>query len=99
MYYFYDYFLSISPNYSSKFQRLLLNNKTFYISQGRFTSYNHDVYTEEANNIALSNNDDKRIQTFAEIETYPYGTNAFKICECEMLIIKDLFFEMLLKQQ
>ena len=57
------------------------------------------MYTEEANNIALSNNDNKRIQTFDETETYPYGTNAFKICECEMLIIKDLFFEMLLQQQ
>ena len=57
------------------------------------------MYTEEANNIALSNNDDKRIQTFDEIETYPYGTNAFKIWECEVLIIKDLFFEMLLQQQ
>ena len=77
----------------------MLNNKTFYIPQERFTSYNHDVYTEEANNIALSNNDDKRIQTFDEIEIYPYGKNAFKICECEMLIIKDLFFEMLLQQQ
>ena len=57
------------------------------------------MYTEEANNIALSNNDDKRIQTFDEIEIYPYGKNGFKICECEMLIIKDLFFEMLLQQQ
>ena len=53
-------------------------------------------YTEEVNKIALSSNDDKRIQTFDGTETYPYGTNAFKVCECEMPIIKDLFFEMVL---
>ena len=55
-------------------------------------SYNHDVYTEEVNKIPLSNNDDKRIQTFDGIGKYPYGTNAFKVCEYEMLIIEDLFF-------
>ena len=46
------------------------------------------MYTEEVNKIALSSNDDKRLQTFDGIETYPYGTNAFKVCESEMLIIK-----------
>ena len=76
----------------------LLNNKTIYRSQERFKSYNHDVYTEEVNKIALSNND-KRLQIFDRITTYPYGTNAFKVCESEMLIIKDLFFEMVLQQQ
>ena len=41
------------------FKDCLLNNKTFYRSQERFKSYNHDVYAEEVNKIALSNNDDK----------------------------------------
>ena len=50
------------------------------------------MYTEKVNKIALSNNDDKRIQTSDEITTYPYGTNAFKVCESEMLMVKDLFF-------
>ena len=71
------------------------NNKTFYRSQKRFKSYNHDVYTEEVNKIALSSNDDKRLQTFDIITTYPYGTNALKVCESEMLMVKDLFFEKL----
>ena len=53
------------------------------------------MYTEEVNKIALSNNDDKRLQTFDGITTYPYGTNAFKVCESEMLMVKDLFFEKL----
>ena len=57
------------------------------------------MLTEKVNNIALSNNDDKGIQTFDEIETYPYGTHVFKVCESEMLIIKDLFFEMVLQQK
>ena len=64
----------------------LFNNKTVYRSQERFKSYYHDVYTEEVNKIALSSNDDKRLQTFDRITTYPYGTNAFKVCESEMLL-------------
>ena len=49
------------------------------------------MYTEEINKIALSSNDDKRLQTFDGIETYPYGTNAFKVCESEMMVVRDLF--------
>ena len=61
----------------------------------RFKSVGHKVYTEEVNKIALSSNDDQRLQTFDKIETYSYGTNAFKVCESEMLAVKDLFFEKL----
>ena len=71
----------------------LLNNKTVYRPQERFKSYSHDVYTEEVNKIALNDNDDKRIQTYAGITKYPSGTNAFKVCGSEMLMVKDLFFE------
>ena len=62
----------------------LLNNEIVIKSQHRFRSDHHKVYTEEVNKIALSSNDDKRIQTFDRITTYPYGTNAFKVCENEM---------------
>ena len=65
----------------------LLNNKNVYRSQQRFTSYNH-VYTEEVNKIALNSNDDKRLQRYDKIRTYPYRTNAFKVCESEMLKVK-----------
>ena len=61
------------------------NNKTILKSQQRFKSDHHNVYTEQINKIALSSNDDKRLQTFDKITTYPYGTNAFKVCESEML--------------
>ena len=73
----------------------LLNNKTILKSQQRFKSHHHQVYTEEVNKIALGSNDDKRLQTFDKIETYPYGANAFKVYEIEMMIVKDLFFEKL----
>ena len=63
----------------------LFNDKIILKSQQRFKSDHHNVYTEEINKIALSSNDDKRLQTFDRVTTYPYGTNAFKVCESEML--------------
>ena len=75
------------------FKDCLLKNKTLYRSQQRFKSYNHGLYAEEVNKSVLISNDDKRLQTFDRITAYPYGTNAFKVCESEMLIVKDLFFE------
>ena len=35
----------------------------------------YNVFTEEINKIALSLNDDKRIQSIDSIETYAYGTS------------------------
>ena len=65
--------------------------KTILLSQQRFKSDHRTIYTEEINKIALSSNDDKRIETFDGITTYPYGTKAFMVCESEMLVkIKDI---------
>ena len=47
------------------------------------------MYAEEVNKIALSSNDDKRIQTFDRVTTYLYGINVFKVCENEMLLKKN----------
>ena len=63
----------------------LFNNKTTMRSQLKFKSDHHNVYAEEVNKIALNRNDNKTLQTFDRITTYPYGTNAFKVCESEML--------------
>ena len=63
----------------------LLKNEIILKSQQRFKSERHDVYTEEVNKIALSSNDSKRLQTFDRITSYPYGTNAGKICKTELL--------------
>ena len=59
------------------------NNKTILKSKERFKSDHHNVYTEQLNKIALSCDDDKRLQTFDKITIYPYGANAFKVCESD----------------
>ena len=48
----------------------LFDNKTILQSQLRFKSNYHDVHTEGVNKIALSSNDDKRLQTFDRVTTY-----------------------------
>ena len=36
------------------------------------------MYTEEVNKIALSSNDNKRLQTFDRVTTYPYEMKCFQ---------------------
>ena len=43
------------------YKKCLLNDELILKSQQRFISKKHDVYTENNNKIALSNNDYKRI--------------------------------------
>ena len=71
----------------------LFNDKIILKSQQKFRSDHHNVYTVEINKIALSSNYDKRLQTFDRITTCPHGANAFKVCESEMMIMRDLFVE------
>ena len=73
------------------YRNCLFNDEVILKSQQRFKSDHHKVYREEVNKIALSSDDDKRLQKFHGIETYPYGTNAFKVCESEMTAVRDLF--------
>ena len=61
----------------------LFNDKIILKSQQRFRSDHHRVYTEEVNKIAVSSNDDKRLQTFDKVTTYLYGTPAVKVSENE----------------
>ena len=63
----------------------LFNNKIILKLQHGFKSDHHDVYTVEINETALSSNDDKRLQTFDKITTYPHGTNDFKVCKSEII--------------
>ena len=63
----------------------LCKDKIILKSQQKFKSHNHKVYIEEVKKIALSSNDDKRLQTHNKITIYPYGSNASKVCESEML--------------
>ena len=68
----------------------LFSNTVILRSQQRFKSDYHEVYTEEVNKIALSSNDDKRLQTFDRVTTYRHRTNAFKVFESE---IQERLFE------
>ena len=43
------------------------------------------AFTEEINKIALSSNDDKRIQSIASIETYAYGSSKDLVCNKEQI--------------
>ena len=62
----------------------LFKNKVILKSQ-QWWSEAHCVYNEEINKIELSSNDDKRLQTFVRVKTYPYGKNTSKVCESHML--------------
>ena len=53
----------------------LFNDKILLQSQQRSKSDCHNVCTEQI----------IRLQTFNKITTYPFGKNAFKVCESEML--------------
>ena len=55
------------------YKKCLLNDEVMLNPQQRFISKKHDVYTENINRIALSNNDDKRIVSLNKITSYPYG--------------------------
>ena len=60
------------------YKNCLLNNEIILKSQQRFKSEAHNVYTEKIKKVALSSNDDKRLQTFDRITTYPYGYKNFE---------------------
>ena len=55
------------------YKKCFLNDRVILKSQQRFVSNKHDVYNENVNKIALSNDDDKRIVSSAKITSYPYG--------------------------
>ena len=55
------------------YNKSLLNGEIILKSQQRFISNKHDVYTEDVNKTALSDDDDKRIVSSKKIISYPYG--------------------------
>ena len=63
------------------YKNCLLKDKILLKSQQRFISKKHDVYTEDINKIALSNNDDKTILSSDKITSYPYGYKGKKCIE------------------
>ena len=67
------------------YKHYFFNNKIILKSQQKYKSDHHRIYTEQVNKIALSSNDDKKLQTIDKISTYPYVTNTFKVCKSEMM--------------
>ena len=57
----------------NEYKKCSLNDELILKSQQRFISKKHDVYSENINKIAPSNNDDKRIVSSNKISSYPYG--------------------------
>ena len=55
------------------YKKCLLDHEVILKSQQRFISKKHNVYTENINKIALSNNDNKRVVSSNKISSYPYG--------------------------
>ena len=51
--------------------------------QQRFKSERHNAFTEEIHKIALSSNDDKRIQSIYLIETFAYEMSKDLVSEKE----------------
>ena len=72
------------------YKESLLDNKIILKSQQRFRSDHHKVYREEVTKIAVSSNDDKRLQTFDKVTTYPHGTPVIKVCKSKMLLSEKI---------
>ena len=59
------------------------------ILKSQHVSKKHDVYTENINKIALSNNNDKRIVSSNKISSYPYGYTCNNYNESVQVFKKD----------
>ena len=69
----------------SDYKNCLLDNEIVLKSKQRLKNEAHNVYTEKINKIALSSEDDKRLQTFDRITSYPYDPSVGKACKTELL--------------
>ena len=68
------------------YMNALFGEKTIMKEQLRFKSDCHNIYTQRVNKIALRNVDNKRLQAYDKVTTYPYGTDPVIVCEQELLI-------------
>ena len=75
----------------NNYKDCLLNNEIISKSHQKLKSKAHNVYTEELDNIARNSNDDKRLQTFDNITSYPYCANFGKVCNCWMQYLNAIF--------
>ena len=66
---------SLRENY----KEFIKNNRLILKSLQKFRVEKHNVFTEEVNKIALTDNDDKGMQSIYSIEIYTYEINEEKI--------------------
>ena len=66
-------------------KEFIKTNKLVLKAEQRFRSEKHNVFTEEINKIALSSNDDKRMQSIDLIETCAYRTSTDLVSEKEKI--------------
>ena len=62
----------------------LFNNEIVKCIRYRIKSTPYSVDTVQINKIALKNSDNKRLKSFNDITTFPYGTSAFRVCAEEL---------------
>ena len=61
------------------YAEVLYSNSSMLMPQLGFKKEGHKVYTIKINKIALSSNDDRRLQTLDNITSYSYGTSVEKV--------------------
>ena len=64
--------MNLSQIVLKKIIKNFLKNKLILKTQQRFKSKRHNIFTEEVNKIALSSNDDKKMQSLDSTEIYAY---------------------------
>ena len=64
-------------------KEIIRNSKSMLKTQRRFESKRHNVFTEEINKIAVSSNDEKKVQSIDLIGTYEDGTSKDLVSEKE----------------
>ena len=67
-------------DYKNSLEAAQLKNKINHLQKNKIDT---DILTEQINKIAVSSNDDKRIQSIDLIETYAYGTSKDLKCKKE----------------
>ena len=68
-------------SFKKDYKDFIKNNKLILKTLQSLESVQHNVFTEEINTIALSSNDDKRMQSIDSTETYAYETGKDLVSE------------------
>ena len=71
------------------YEKSVLKNKTTLREQYTFKVDHQRVYTLKTNKIAISPNDDKRLQIYDNVTTYQYGMPAVIVCKSQTLAEKQ----------